>query len=86
MYRLYNEYGATHFPGDILSDRVDILIRDFHAQYPDADLNDIENIIGQTAGAVVGEMRLRHAMKMRKAKRVATKTNLVLPIDKPDNA
>lgn len=65
MFRLYNEYGAANFPGGTLSDLVSRMIYGFMAEHPDADLNDVENIIGQTAGAVLAEMRLRHAHKMR---------------------
>lgn len=71
MYRLYNEYGAANFPGGTLSDLVSRMIYDFMTDHPDADLNDIEAIIGQTAGAVIAEMRLHHATKLRKAQRVS---------------
>jgi hypothetical protein len=75
MYRLYNEYGAANFPGGTLSDRVANLIQEFLVEHPDADLNDVENIVGQTAGAVLAEKRLRYANKTRLAERALKAKN-----------
>lgn len=70
-YRLYNKYGSGNFEGSTLSDQIAQVIAEFIAARPNADINDVENIVHQTAGAVCAGERARRATKIRKAEKSA---------------
>lgn len=69
MYRLYNEYSALNGIGNVISDHIATLIETLQTAYPEADLNDLENVISQTAGAVMAGKRARYATNLRKNER-----------------